>query len=408
MTAFEYWPEIEFGLRALGVAALVFWLLVLADARRWWPLRWSLHLDAAARNLSPGQAGEVCVVVPARNEAPMLPRTLPRLLRQADWFRRLVIVDDRSADATASAARRLAVGSPAEGKLRVVRRSAEAEDGVGKVAALSAGVREATHDWAGDPRRQWLLFTDADVLHPASSIRRLLAKADADGYDMVSVMVKLRSHYFWEWLLIPPFLYFFHLLYPFRKVSDPRCRRAAAAGGCILVRRAALEEAGGLEPLRDRLIDDVALARNLKRAGARLWLGLDPDMSSLRPYSSFAAVREMVARSAFEQLGYHLALVPVVWLALAVCFVLPPLLALTGGVLLDPWIATPAALAYFAGALHLLPVVQYLDAPAAFAATLPVAALAYGWFTTLSAWRHLRGLPTPWREPSEGREPDSD
>lgn len=401
------WPTLILTLRSLALAGVAFWILLVADRKRWWPGDWSLHLDAAARQQRPGQVGEVAVVVPARNEAASLPRTLPRLLRQHEWVHRIVVVDDRSSDRTGSVAERLGRGAVGEQRLRVVRVDECPEGWTGKIHAMARGLAEATRDWEGDRANQWVLFTEADVFHPTSSIGRLLAKASQGEYDLVSVMVRLRVCSFWDWLLIPPFVYFFQMLYPFRRASDAGSRVAAAAGGCVLVRRSVLEEMGGLEAIRDRPIDDLALARLAKATGARCWIGLDPDLQSLRVYRELGAVCSMIVTRAFEQLGRSYLMVPIVWLGLVLFFFGPAALAIAGAVLLDPWIATPALLAWLVQAAAFLPVVQYLGAPSGFAATLPVAALAYIWLTGRSAWAQFTGRHVRWRDSAEPERPDA-
>lgn len=390
--------QILLGLRVLAGAALAFWLLLVFDRRRWWPSDWSLHLDSAAQQPSPDQFDELVVVVPARNEAAMIPRTLPRLLKQHEWVRRIVVVDDRSEDHTGSSARRLGEGTRAELKLHVLRLDEQEEGWSGKVRAMKVGLETATEGWEGDPKRQWVLFTDADILHPTSSISRLLHKAKQGDYDMVSVMAMLRTDSLAARLLIPAYIYFFQLLYPFRKASDAGSKTAAAAGGCVLIRRSVLQEIGGLESIRDRVIDDLALARAAKDAGAACWMGLDPDLQSIRVYGSFGDVGALVTRTAFEQLGRSYLLVPIVLIGLLVLFAGPLALTIAGAAMLDPWMAGPAFVALLLQTAHYLPAVQYLDVAAGFALTLPLAALAYGWMTLLSAWRHLTGKRVPWRE----------
>ena len=392
--------QVEFGLRVAAALIALLWVLLVLDRNRWWPSQWSLHLDAAAREPRPEEHGEIAVVIPARNEAALLPRTLPRLLKQARWYRRLVVVDDRSHDHTASSARRLAAGTLAEDLLRVERITESDPGWTGKLYAMQRGYEAAVQDWHGDPSRHWILFTDADILHPVSSIGRLVAKASSENIDLVSVMVKLRARSFWEWLLIPASTYFFQLLYPFRKVSSPRSRRAAA-GALVLVRRSALEDAGGLEAIRARALDEMALAQAIRRTGGKCWLGLDPDMHSLRTYDSYGAVREMVVRSAFEQLGRHYLLVPVAWLGLAALYMAPPLLTLHGAVRLDPIIGIGGGIAWLLGTAHYLPAVQYLGGPSGLAFTLPVAALFHAFMITASAWRALIGRGAERRAPTE-------
>lgn len=390
--------QLTLGLRILAAIAVVFWVLVIMDRKRWWPADWSLHLDAAARHSRPGWGGVVSVVLPARNEAATLPRTLPRLLKQCEWYDTLVVVDDRSTDPTAAIARRLARGTPAEAKLQVVQVTECPAGWNGKVNAMARGEAVAARGWTGDTAAQWILFTDADVLHPTSSLSRLMSLATTGEYDLVSVMVRLHTRNLWEQLLIPAFTYFFQFLYPFKRASDPRSRVAAAAGGCMLVRRSLLDEIGGIESIRSHGIDDMALARAIKRAGGKCWLGLDPDMDSIRTYPQLRDVVGMVSRTAFEGIGHSYLMVPVVWLWLGVCFVAPPLLVVAGAILLDPLVAAGGILAWALQAANYLPVVQYLGAASGHAAGLPAAALAFAWMTTLSAIRHLTGHATNWRE----------
>ena len=282
----------------------------------------------------------VVVMVPARNEAAMLPETLPGLLEQHHRATSVIVVDDGSEDDTAAVARRIATRLGAAQRLTVIR-TAERPDGwVGKMWALESGWRHLV----GDCRAEWLLLTDADIRHPPQSIHNLLAKAERGGYDMVSVMARLHTETFWERLVIPAFVFFFHLLYPFRLVSRRSSSVAAAAGGCVLVRCQALAAIGGFESIRDAVIDDVSLAVKLERAGYRLWLGLDAEITSVRPYEGLGDLSQMVARSAFVQLRFRYSLVALVVLGLGVFFAGPPLLAAaaTAGLLL---LDSPAAAA---------------------------------------------------------------
>ena len=398
----NFTPEqIEFGLRATAAVIATVWLLVVLDRNRWWPSRWSLHLDAAGREPRPGEHGEVVVVVPARNEAAMLPRTLPRLLKQARWYRRIVVVDDRSEDHTASSAKLLATGTEAEGLLHVEHITEADPDWTARTHAMQRGYEAAAEGWDGDPSRQWVLFTDADVLHPTFSIGRLLSKAASADADLLSVVVKLRARSFWECLLIPAFTYFFQLRYPFRKLSSPASRRAAASGGVLLVRRSALEEAGGLEAVRGQTLGDSALAQAVKTNGGGCWLGLDPDMVSLRTYDSYGAIHEMVVRSAFDHLGRYYSLVPVVWLVVLALYVAPPLLTIYGALRLDPIIGASGAIAWLISTVNYLPVVQYLGVPSGLALTLPLTAVLYAVMATVSSWCGLTGRSSARRTATE-------
>jgi hopene-associated glycosyltransferase HpnB len=238
------------------------------------------------------------VVVPARDEAAVLPETLPILLAQ-DYPGELTVwlVDDGSSDGTADLARTLADGP---GSLTVLAAPPPPPGWTGKLNAVQRGVAAA-----GAAGVELLLLTDADISHQPSSVRRLVATALADDRDLVSLMALLRVQTGWERFLVPAFVYFFAQLYPFGRVSRPGGRTAAAAGGCVLVRSTALERAGGLARISGNLIDDVALGRLLKLSGVRTWLGFagdPPEVRSVRPYSRLADLWHMVTRSAYTQL----------------------------------------------------------------------------------------------------------
>lgn len=393
-------------LEILALAPLVFWLLLAADRSRAWPRERTLPQEARLRE---EDASRVVAVVPARDEAEVLPDALPSLLSQGAGGFRVVLVDDGSSDGTAAVARRLAASGGWEARLSVVEAPPTPAGWTGKVAALAVGVEEARR-LAGGEGPEWLLLTDADIRHRPGSVAALLARA-AEGYDLVSVMARLGAESFWERLLLPPFVFFFQLLYPFRRVADPASRVAAAAGGCILVRRAVLEAAGGMEAIRGAVIDDVSLARQVKAAGGRLWLGIDPGIASVRPYrealGGLAGIWRMVARSAFIQLRCRWDLLLVTLLGLALFVVAPPFLLAAAGLALAG--AAPAAVpslvravawaggAWALGAVALLPVVRHQRVPLPFAAGLPFAGALYGLMTASSALRHRQGRGAAWK-----------
>ena len=176
----------------------------------------------------------------------------------------------------------------------------------------------------------YVLFTDADIAWEARTLRGLVAAAEGDDRDLVSQMALLRTATGWERVVVPAFVYFFAQLYPFRRVNVPGSRTAAAACGCMLVRRGALEKSGGLAPISGALIDDVAMGRMIKRQRGRCWLGLSRQLVSIRPYPGLASLWQMVARSAYTQLNYSPALLVATILGLLFLYVLPPAGAVTG------------------------------------------------------------------------------
>jgi hopene-associated glycosyltransferase HpnB len=368
---------------------LGFWALLALDRKRWWP--GGMLLDRSAQPAAGRAVPSLVVVIPARNEAEVLRETLPALLAQSDSFARLVLVDDRSTDDTRAIAESIRATAAASSKVSIVEGAPPAAGWTGKLGALAKGLASAGEAF------DWVLFTDADILHPPGSIGALLAKAELERRDLVSVMVRLRADSFWERLLIPPFVWFFQLLYPFRRVADPRSRVAAAAGGCVLLRREVLERAGGLEAIRGAIIDDVALASRVKKAGGNCWLGLDADMLSIRRYTRLREIVDMVARTAFHQLDYRYSLVAGTFIFLGLFFAAPPVLAICAAATGQGGPLTAALLAWGIGSAAFLPAVRHHRVSSPYALTLPVAALFYAYMTGVSAWRHLRGKGVEWK-----------
>jgi hopene-associated glycosyltransferase HpnB len=356
--------------RIVGGLCLAIWLyLALAHGRFW---RTSIRLPVGA---VPARWPSVAAIVPARNEAEVLPRTLPTLLgQQYPGPRRVIVVDDDSSDGTAA-------WSAAAGA-EVVATTGPPPGWSGKVAAMAAGVGHA-----GDV--DYLLFTDADIVYPPNAINALVQAATAHGLDLTSQMVRLRAHDGWERLIVPAFVYFFAQLYPFARVNKPG-RTAAAAGGCMLVRRAALVDAGGLARIRGAVIDDVALGRLLKRRG-RIWLGLSDDIASARDYPRLADLWQMVTRSAYTQLRYSPALLAGTIVGLLLTYAVPPAAIVVGAVIGDPLLVGLGASSWMVMAATYVPMLRYYRLGVAWAVTLPATALLYAAMTVDSARRHVLG-----------------
>jgi len=349
----------------------------------------------------------VCVIVPARNEAESLPGTLPALLKQdypAEF--RVILVDDRSADGTADVARKLAAELGASERLTVLQGKPLPEGWTGKVWALDQGAKEAAETHA-----EFVLLTDADILHAPQSLRRLVAESLAAGIGMNSRMARLRCESPAEHLLIPAFVYFFNLLYPMRRVNDPRDALAGAAGGCVLLSAEALRRLdGGFESIKSEIIDDVNLARQVKRSGLPLFLALSrTEVASLRDYPHLDDIWKMVRRTAFTELKYSWARLFGAVAGLTLMFVVPVFAILAGlGAFIatsDPQIHAYAVMTFGKGLLSVLlmrfvysPAVRFFKLPARWAWTLPAAAVLYGLMTIDSALRHARKARTEWRE----------
>lgn len=369
------------------------WAGVLAHPLRPWDLR--PRDDEGPPPPDPPAWPPVAVLVPARNEAATLPRTLPALLAQdhpGPW--RAVLVDDRSDDGTAETAERIAA---ADGgwRLDVIRGAPLPEGWAGKVWALEQARRHAER---GDPAPALYLLTDADILHAPGVLRRLVAEAEAERLDLVSRMARLRCASRAERLLIPPFVLFFLLLYPLRRANRPGPRGAAAAGGCVLIRAEALRGAGGLEAIRGALIDDLALARAVARAGGRTRLTLSAGaVTSVRAYDRIGAVWAMVRRSAFTQLRRSWGLLAAVLAALAVLFAAPPgavvagLAGLSAGRGGAAWCLGAGVAAWGLAAATALPAARYFGLRPAWALALPLAGILYAGMTLDSAVRGPRG-----------------
>ncbi|MGH3599991.1 MAG: glycosyltransferase, partial [Pseudonocardiaceae bacterium] len=278
----------------LATASAVAWAYLVVGHGGFWLASPRLPTDQP----EPDHWPSIGVIVPARDEAAVLPETLPTLLAQ-DYPGELAVwlIDDGSTDATGLLARTLADRVRGRASLTVLTAPTPPPGWTGKLNAVQRGVESASA--AGV---EFLLLTDADIAHHQSSVRRLVATALADRRDLVSLMALLRTQTGWERIVVPAFVYFFAQLYPFPRVVRPGTRTAAAAGGCVLVRRTALARAGGLSHIRGDLIDDVALGRLIKRSGARTWLGFTgdpPEVRSVRPYPHLRDLWTMVTRSAY-------------------------------------------------------------------------------------------------------------
>jgi hopene-associated glycosyltransferase HpnB len=372
----------------LPLAAALAWVYLAFLHGRFW--RAEVRLEPGEAPAPFGGWPAVVAVVPARNEEDAVARSLGSLLAQ-DYpgpFE-VVLVDDQSEDATSVRAGALA---PPGGRLAVVRTPGRPDGWVGKMWAVHTGVAEAARR---RPDAVYWLLTDADVEHTPGNLRRLVAKAAAERLDLVSLMVRLHCERGAERLLIPAFVYFFQMLYPFARVNDPRSRTAGAAGGCMLVRADALARAGGIEAIRGEIIDDCALGRALKARGP-VWLGLGPSEYSFRPYA-FADVWNMVARSAYTQLGHSpLALVGAA-VGLVLVYLAPPLLAL-GLPLHGSLPAAGAALAAWAlMAWTFLPTLRDYGRSPWLGLALPLAGALYLGMTLDSARRHHQGRGAEWK-----------
>ncbi len=363
--------------------SLAVWAYLLLAHGRFWEAHCLETPDSISRDTWP----DVCIVIPARNEAEILDKTLPTLLTHDYPELRIILVNDNSEDSTAATAASIASQYPATDCLTVIQGHSR-PGWKGKVAAMQWGLDHVAN--AIPPR--YVLFTDADIAYDKGVIKRLVTHAEAGEYVLTSLMVHLRCKSLAERWLIPPFVYFFKLLYPFRWVNNPARKAAAAAGGCMLVRYDALMQAGGLEPIRKALIDDCALGRLMKRQG-NIWLGLAHDICSIRAYPHVHDIRAMVARSAYDQLGYSPVNLAAALAGMILLYIAPVLLALFGhGTNRLLGIASWACMS-----LTFLPMIRFYGRPLLSCLTLPIIVAFYMAFTLDSAFQYRSGKGGQWK-----------
>ncbi|MFD4633579.1 glycosyltransferase [Streptomyces sp. NPDC058284] len=370
-----------------ATGSLAAWLWLLLGQGFFW--RTDVRLPPRR---DPAPWPSVCVVVPARDEAAVLPRSLPSLLAQ-DYPGRaeVFLVDDGSSDGTGELARALAerhgglpltVGSPGE----------PPTGWTGKLWAMRHGIGLAR---ARKP--EYLLLTDADIAHEPDSLRQLVAAAHGGGFDLVSLMARLRVASVWERLVVPAFVYFFAQLYPFRRIGRRGSRTAAAAGGCVLLRTDAAERARIPDAIRQAVIDDVALARAVKRSGGHIWLGLAERVDSVRPYPRLGDLWRMVSRSAYAQLRHHPLLLTGTVGGLALVYLAPPVTLFAGLATGSRAAAVAGGLAWLVMTATYLPMLRYYRQPLWLAPLLPGTAFLYLLMTVDSAVQHYRGRGAAWK-----------
>lgn len=363
----------------LVLPGLLIWLCILLLPWRPWSAREQLEPE-------PGGAPDlstVTVLIPARNEAEVIADTLAGLKRQGTGLK-LILIDDESTDATAAIANGMDLDS-----LTVLSGTPLPPEWSGKLWALQQGLQQA--------QTEYILLLDADIELLSGTIPALLNKISSGPYQLVSLMARLRMESFWEKLLMPAFIFFFKLLYPFAISNSPSRWVAAAAGGCIILRRESLLEVGGFDSLKGALIDDCALARRFKGHGLRTWIGLSRSALSRRRYITLATIVEMVNRTAFTQLHYSAALLILCTLLMAAAFLLP----IAGFFAAQTFPAALACLALMCACYT--PTLRYYDLNPAWSLALPLIGLLYLQMTWHSAYRHWRGAGASWKERTYSR-----
>ena len=388
----------------LAALGLLSWLYLLFFRHGFWRAGPRLGKSRGMAIARPG----VVAVIPARDEAAVIEQAVQSLLAQ-DYPGQLdlIVVDDDSSDGTADVVERFRYrtdGSiPARRagsrrrSVRVVRNSAPPAGWSGKLWAIRTGIEHVEASGLAAP---FLLLTDADIAHDPATLSALIEKMVNEDLDLTSLMVRLHVSSFWERLLIPPFVFFFQMLYPFPAVNDPRHPEAAAAGGCMLLRRDALDDAGGIGAIRGALIDDVALGRLIKRrpqGNGRIWLGLTVRTVSLRAYESLAPIWSMVARTADTQLDHSLWKLVGAVFGLLVVYLLPPILVLGWPFHQDPLLGGLGLTTWLAMSVAFRPISALYGQSVFSVSTLPLAALFYLAMTIDSAHRYRRGRGGMWK-----------
>ncbi len=375
---------VSFMINALAIVGVALWIYLLVGRGRFWlnPVK-----DTTAFDGRGDRWPVVVAVVPARNEADVIASSVQSLLRQQyPGPFNVIVVDDDSTDQTAGIAARAGADVP-DGRLTVLKSEGVSGGWTGKLWALNQGIAaaELSHP-------DYLLLTDADIVHAPDTLAWLIERALAGRYVLTSFMAKLRCESRAERSHVPAFIYFFQMLFPFVWVCRPELNVAAAAGGCMLIRTDALAAVGGVASIRGALIDDCSLAAKLKKVGP-IWLGLTERSHSIRPYETLSDVRQMISRSAYAQLRYSPLLLAATVVGMAIIFVVPPLLALfaTG---MPRYLGL---LTWLMMASSFIPTLRFYRVSPLWSIALPGIALLYLYYTLNSAYQFFRRRGGQWK-----------
>jgi hopene-associated glycosyltransferase HpnB len=371
-------------INVLAIVGVALWIYLLVGRGRFWlnPVKDTAGL-VGRRDHWPA----VVAVVPARNESEVIASSVQSLLQQQyPGPFNVIVVDDDSTDQTAGIAAR-AGAAVANGRLTVLRSEGVSGGWTGKLWALNQGIAAAEFS-----RPDYVLLTDADIVHAPDTLSWLVERALTGRYVLTSFMAKLRCESRAERSHVPAFIYFFQMLYPFPWVCRPESSVAAAAGGCMLIRADALAAAGGVASIRSALIDDCSLAAKLKKIGP-IWLGLTERSRSIRPYDTLSDVRQMISRSAYAQLRYSPLLLAATVAGMAITFIVPPLLAIfaTG---LPRYLGL---LTWLMMAVSFMPTLRFYRVSPLWSIALPGVALLYLYYTLYSAYQFLRRRGGQWK-----------
>jgi len=371
--------------------SLIIWIYLITARGNFWLC--NQFLESQILKEKPN----VTIIIPARNEAENISICLESLLNQdyqGDF--KIILVNDQSEDNTAQIAENLARKKNQTHRLIILNGKPLPQGWSGKLWAMSQGVEWARQNLSTD----YFLFTDADIKHSVDNLSQLLAKAEKDNLDLVSLMVKLHCQSFWEKLLIPAFIFFFQKLYPFPLINNPRSKVSGAAGGCILIREKALTRIGGIEALKQALIDDCTLASLVKKSlppNHGIWLGLSNTTVSLRKYPTLNPIWNMVARTAFTQLNYSTLLLIGTIVGMFITYLISPIAFLYSLYTLNIPLLIISLITLLLMALSYYPTVKLYQLPIFYSFCLSAIAFLYTLMTIDSAFRHWQGKGGQWK-----------
>jgi hopene-associated glycosyltransferase HpnB len=383
-------------LLTIAILSLIIWVFLLL----FWGQFWQADQRLENNNIDLPSYPTVCAIIPARNEADVLPVSLKSLLNQeyVGQFS-IILIDDQSTDKTGEVAQEIASKLNQSDRLKVISGQPLPVGWSGKLWAMEQGIQSAKNQGL---LPDYFLFTDADIEHHLTNLKELVTKAEKEDLALTSLMVLLRCDSFWEKFLIPAFVFFFQKLYPFPWVNNPRNKMAAAAGGCILIRRDRLEEMGSIPSLREALIDDCTLAQKIKGLSTpenpkAIWLGLTEKTKSLRPYDSLDTIWTMIARTAYTQLNYSPLLLLGTVLGMSLVYLAAPIILLIGIYFKSSSLITLSGLTWLLMAIAYLPTLRLYKLSPLWSLSLPLIALFYNLMTIDSALRHWRGQGGGWK-----------
>lgn len=371
----------------LAVISPLIWIVLTFFRGGFWQVQ---RYNADFETIDPPAAWpRVLAIVPARNEADTIGPVLKSLLEQSYAGEyRVIVVDDHSEDRTVLLADATAQSAGRAATISIISAAILPDRWTGKLWAMQQGV-EASATFLPD----YFWFTDADITHAPDTLRRLIERAEKQHLDLTSLMVLLEAKSFAERLLIPPFLYFFLKLYPPQWIADRKAKTAGAAGGCILLQRKTLAQIGGLTAIRSEVIDDCALARAVKDGGGAIWMGLTRKSVSLRAYTSLGEIRDLIARTAFTQLGYSTFLLLGTLFGMLLTYAAPVALAFST----QSTLCRLGLAAWTLMTITYLPTIRFYGLSPLWAPALPLAAVFYSYATWISAVRYWLGKGGQWK-----------